>query len=236
MLFRSALEAQINPHFLYNTLDAINWMAVRKNEFEISKMISNLGHILRYSTNRSNEQVDIADAEEWLKSYISLYQLRYGNSFDFEIYVEPEVRQVKIHKLLIQPIVENAIIHGLKDMEGGLLRVDIGYAEQPERIHVIVEDNGAGMAKDEVDLYNQKNQEWNQSERIGLVNIFERIQLYYGDQGEWHVSSMEGLGTIMELILPVDMDMWKSAAAEDAGKYMQKNASSEDMGKEVKER
>ena len=229
-----ALEAQINPHFLYNTLDAINWMAVRKNEFEISKMISNLGHILRYSTNRSNEQVDIADAEEWLKSYISLYQLR--NSFDFEIYVEPEVRQVKIHKLLIQPIVENAIIHGLKDMEGGLLRVDIGYAEQPERIHVIVEDNGAGMAKEEVDLYNQKNQEWNQSERIGLVNIFERIQLYYGYQGEWHVSSMEGLGTIMELILPVDMDMWKSAAAEDAGKYMQKNASSEDMGKEVKER
>lgn len=231
-----ALETQINPHFLYNTLDAINWMAVRKNEFEISKMIGNLGDILRYSTNRSNEQVDIADAEEWLKAYVSLYQLRYGNSFEFEIFVEPKVRQVKIHKLLIQPIVENAIIHGLKDMEGGLLRVDIGYAQHPGRIHVIVEDNGAGMAKDKVDFYNRKDREWSQPERIGMANIFERIQLYYGDQGDWHISSMEGLGTIMELLLPVEADIWESAAAEDKGSEMQENTSSDDMGKDIKER
>lgn len=198
-----ALESQINPHFLYNTLDAINWMAVRKDEFEISKMISNLGTILRYSTNQSNEMVDIAEAEDWLKAYVSLYQLRYGYSFEFEIYVEHEVRHIKIHKLLIQPMVENAIIHGLKDMEGGLLRVDIGYAEQPGRIHVIVEDNGAGMDKDIVEFYNQKDREWSNSERIGMANVFERIQLYYGEEGEWHISSMEGLGTIMELLLPV---------------------------------
>lgn len=198
-----ALESQINPHFLYNTLDAINWMAVRNNEFEISKMISNLGAILRYSTNQSNEQIDIVDVEEWLKSYVSLYQLRYGHSFDFKIYVENEVRHIKIYKLLIQPIVENAIIHGLKDMQGGMLCVDIGLAEQPGRIHVIVEDNGAGMDKEKVDFYNQKDREWSHSERIGLANVFERIQLYYGENGDWHISSMEGLGTIIELILPI---------------------------------
>ena len=198
-----ALESQINPHFLYNTLDAINWMAVRNNEFEISKMISNLGSILRYSTNQSNEQIDIVGAEEWLKSYVSLYQLRYGHSFDFKIYVEDEVRHIKIYKLLIQPIVENAIIHGLKDMQGGMLCVDIGLAEQPGKIHVIVEDNGAGMDKDKVDFYNQKDGEWSHSQSIGLTNVFERIQLYYGEKGDWHISSMEGLGTIIELILPI---------------------------------
>lgn len=198
-----ALESQINPHFIYNTLDAINWMAVRRDEFEISKMISNLGVILRYSTNQSNERVEIAEAEDWLKAYVSLYQLRYGYSFEFEIYVDQEVRHIKIHKLLIQPMVENAIIHGLKDMEGGLLRVDIGYAEQPERIHVIVEDNGAGMSKETVDFYNQRDVEWGNSERIGMANVFERIQLYYGEEGEWYINSMEGLGTIMELLLPV---------------------------------
>lgn len=197
-----ALESQINPHFLYNTLDAINWMAVRRDEFEISKMISNLGVILRYSTNQSNEEVEIEEAEDWLKAYVSLYQLRYGYSFEFEIYVEQEVRHIKIHKLLIQPIVENAIIHGLKDMEGGMLRVDIGFAEQPGWIHVIVEDNGTGMDKDMVEFYNQKDRKWGNSERIGMSNVFERIQLYYGEQGEWHISSMEGLGTIMELLLP----------------------------------
>lgn len=198
-----ALEAQINPHFLYNTLDAINWMAVRKDEIEISKMISNLGLILRYSINQSNEQVEISEVEEWLKAYVSLYQLRYGYAFEFKMYVEKEVRNIKIYKLLLQPIVENAIVHGLKDMEGGLLRVDIGFAEQPERIHVIVEDNGTGMEPEKVDFYNQRDREWSRSERIGLANVFERIQLYYGEEGEWHISSMEGLGTITELLLPI---------------------------------
>lgn len=197
-----ALESQINPHFLYNTLDAINWMAVQKDEMEISKMINNLGFILRYSTNQSNEQVNISEMEEWLKAYVSLYQLRYGYSFEFEIYVEHEVRNVRIYKLLVQPIVENAIIHGLKDMEGGLLRVDIGFAEQPERIHVIVEDNGAGMEQDKVDFYNERNRDWSHSEGIGLANIFERMQLYYGEEAEWHISSMRGLGTVMEILLP----------------------------------
>ena len=97
---------------------------------------------------------------------------------------------------------ENAIIHGLKDVEDGLLRVDIGLAEQPERIHIIVEDNGAGMEPEEVDFYNRRDREWSRSEQIGLANIFERMQLYYGEEGEWHISSVKGLGTVMELLLP----------------------------------
>ena len=131
-----ALESQINPHFLYNTLDAINWMAVKRDEYEISKMISGLGMILRYSMNQSNQMVAIYEMEEWLQSYVSLYQLRYGNSFEFKIHVEEEVKELRMYKLLLQPILENAILHGIRDMEGGLLRIDIGMAEQPGKIHV----------------------------------------------------------------------------------------------------
>lgn len=198
-----ALESQINPHFLYNTLDAINWMAVRREQYEVSRMINNLGFILRYSMNQSNEQVTISEVEEWIKSYVSLYQLRYGYSFEFQIYVEKQVQKKKIYKLLLQPIVENAILHGIKDMEDGLLRVDIALDEQSGRVHIIVEDNGIGMEKKKIDIYNQRERQWTGTERIGLANIFERIQLYYGEQGEWHISSVEGMGTIMELLLPL---------------------------------
>ena len=97
----------------------------------------------------------------------------------------------------------------MKDLEGGLLRVDIGFAEQPGRIHVIVEDNGAGMEPEEVEFFNRKNAEWSRSEQIGLANIFERMQLYYGEEGEWHISSVKGLGTVMELLFPVG-DMGKN--------------------------
>jgi len=197
-----ALEYQINPHFLYNTLDAINWMAVEKNEFEISRMVSNLGFILRYSINKENERVTMSDVEEWLKSYVPLYQIRYGYSFEFQIYMEDEVREKKIHKFLIQPIVENAILHGIKDMEGAVLQVNIGLDEQSGRIHIIVEDNGIGMEKEKIDIYNQRDRTWTGTDRIGLANIFERIQLYYGEEGEWHISSVEGMGTIMEFLLP----------------------------------
>ncbi len=197
-----ALEYQINPHFLYNTLDAINWMAVEKNEFEISRMVSNLGFILRYSINKENERVKLSDVEEWLKSYVPLYQIRYGYSFEFQIYMEDEVREKKIHKFLIQPIVENAILHGIKDMEGAVLQVNIGLDEQSGRIHIIVEDNGIGMEKEKIDIYNQRDRTWTGTDRIGLANIFERIQLYYGEKGEWHISSVEGMGTIMEFLLP----------------------------------
>lgn len=199
-----ALESQINPHFLYNTLDAINWMAVRREQYEVSRMINNLGFILRYSMNQSNEQATISEVEEWIKSYVSLYQLRYGYSFEFQIYVEKDVQKKKIYKLLLQPIVENAILHGIKDMEDGLLRVDIALDEPSNRVHIIVEDNGVGMEKKKIDIYNQREREWAGTERIGLANIFERIQLYYGRQGEWHISSVEEMGTIIELLLPLE--------------------------------
>ena len=119
-----ALEAQINPHFLYNTLDSINWMAIEREQYDISRMVRNLGVILRYSINKSNQMTSMEEVADWLEKYVSLQQMRFNQSFRFELNIEERAKKVMIHKLLLQPFVENSIIHGFKGMEkGGVLRV-----------------------------------------------------------------------------------------------------------------
>lgn len=113
----TALEAQINPHFLYNTLDTINWIAIDKDEYEISNMIATLARILRYGISDSNGIVKIRDEIDWLKQYIFLQQTKLKNSFECYIDVEPELMNLSIHKLLLQPFVENAILHGFEGVD-----------------------------------------------------------------------------------------------------------------------
>lgn len=200
-----ALEAQINPHFLYNTLDSINWMAIEKEEYEISRMIRNLGIILRYSVDKSNSIVPVRMVEEWLERYISLHQMRFENVFSYQIHVEEEARDKKIHKLILQPFVENAILHGLKDKEGGgILYVDIGLSEDGGMLHIIIEDNGKGMSGEQQRQYNDpKKAIVDDGRGIGLHNVFSRIWMYYGERASWNIKSMEGMGMVITIKVPV---------------------------------
>lgn len=115
----NAIVSQINPHFLYNTLDCINWIAIKNKNYDISQMISSLAHILRYSIRATNEQVTIYEVVEWLRQYLYLHQVRFNNNFKAEFNIADDVLGCKIYKLLLQPIVENAIIHGFKGSTGG---------------------------------------------------------------------------------------------------------------------
>lgn len=200
-----ALEAQINPHFLYNTLDSINWMAIEKEEYEISRMIRNLGIILRYSVDKSNSIVPVRMVEEWLERYISLHQMRFENVFSYQIHVEEAARDKKIHKLILQPFVENAILHGLKDKEGGgILYVDIGLSEDGGMLHIIIEDNGKGMSGEQQRQYNDpKKAIVDDGRGIGLHNVFSRIWMYYGERASWNIKSMEGMGMVITIKVPV---------------------------------
>src|SRR5699024_2954900 len=107
-----SLEAQINPHFLYNTLDTINWMALDREEYTISKMLTSLASILRYSIHRSNTIVEIEEELEYLKKYIYLQQQRFDYSFLCTVEADENVRGCMIHKMLIQPFLENTLVHG----------------------------------------------------------------------------------------------------------------------------
>ena len=200
-----ALEAQINPHFLYNTLDSINWMAIEKEEYGISRMLRNLGVILRYSVNRSNQMVSVTEVADWLEKYISLQQMRFNQSFRFELNVAEAAGSVRIYKLLLQPFVENAVIHGFKGMEkGGVLRVDIFLSDTGERLNIIIEDNGKGMPREMAESFNVREQAVrDEGGSIGLHNAFARMDMYYGRESVWNVNSIEGMGTVITLTLPV---------------------------------
>lgn len=200
-----ALEAQINPHFLYNTLDSINWMAIEKQEYEISRMLRDLGVILRYSVSKSKQMVTVAEMADWLDKYINLQRMRFNEAFYCEVHIDKDAGQVRIHKLLIQPFVENALIHGFKGIEsGGILRIDVMLSENKENLDIIIEDNGKGMPKEIVQRYNDRETASQDDGRsIGLHNAFSRMQMYYGEAASWDVSSIPDVGTIITLKIPI---------------------------------
>lgn len=201
-----ALEAQINPHFLYNTLDSINWLAISRGEDEISEMLRNLGIILRYSVNKSNIEVSIAEVADWIDKYISLQQMRFDHAFEFQLTVQEVCKEYRIKKLLIQPFIENALIHGFKGIEeGGMLRVDISLTEEGKHICIIIEDNGNGLDQRQVTKYNDRSAAVEEDqEKIGLNNVFSRIEMYYGEKADWNVISIPDIGTIITLRFPAN--------------------------------
>lgn len=202
-----ALEAQINPHFLYNTLDSINWMAIEKEEYEISTMLRNLGIILRYGISKSNKKVTIDEMADWLERYLSLQKIRFENAFSWEISIDEEVRDAYIHKLLVQPFVENAILHGFKGIEvGGILRIDILLSEDRENVTIIIEDNGIGIPAEIIEKTKNVDKLLEEDKHIGLCNALFRMQMYYGDRAFWNVSSIQEIGTIVTLKVPVEKE------------------------------
>lgn len=200
----AALEAQINPHFLYNTLDTINWMAIDKDEYEISNMIATLANILRYGISDSNGIVRIKDEVEWLKQYIFLQQTKLKNSFVCHINVEPEIMGLSIHKLLLQPFIENAILHGFEGVDRThILQMDMG--READRIIIRIQDNGCGIPDDMVREMNAGIfRRTDNKNHIGMENAITRIHMYYGETAEVRIESRPGQGTTVQIRIPVD--------------------------------
>jgi len=195
-----ALEAQINPHFLYNTLDSINWMAIEKEEYDISNSLKQLANILRYSINKSNEIVTISMEIEWMKNYLSLQKNRFSDSFQYNISVDPCLMGCRIRKLLFQPFIENSIIHGFEGKrKDGAVEICIKAVEEA-RMMFSIKDNGKGMTESKIqkvfyDIEKDKN-------GIGVNNVLSRLELYYGGDYELSVMSEEGLGTEISINIP----------------------------------
>ncbi len=151
----TALEAQLNPHFLYNTLDTINWIAIGRKEFEISRAITALATILRYGIDNSNGIVTIREEYEWLKQYLFLQQTRLKDGFESTIEIPPEFMELKVHKLLIQPFVENSFVHGFKNIERKpMLKIKMEMWKT-DRLQIVIEDNGTGMHQSVAKQMNQ---------------------------------------------------------------------------------
>ena len=203
----TALEAQLNPHFLYNTLDIINWIAIGRKEFEISRAITALATILRYGIDNSNGIVTIREEYEWLKQYLFLQQTRLKDGFESTIEIPPEFMELKVHKLLIQPFVENSFVHGFKNIERKpMLKIKMEMWKT-DRLQIVIEDNGTGMPQSVAKQMNQGIfQETEDKNQIGLKNALYRIRLYYEEQAQIQVESKEHQYTRIYITLPVSSE------------------------------
>lgn len=197
-----ALQAQIQPHFLYNTLDSIIWMAEMGKVEEVVKMTSALSKLLRSSISKGEELISIAVELAHIENYLTIQNIRYRNKFTYSVEIDPEILSFKILKIVLQPLVENAIYHGIKNRaEAGHIRIT------GERIGDIIEikvsDDGLGMRPEKARLLLINSQQSEDGKGIALLNVNHRIQLYFGSTyGLEFISELEE-GTTAILRIPV---------------------------------
>ncbi|MDD3840977.1 MAG: sensor histidine kinase, partial [Clostridia bacterium] len=198
-----ALQAQINPHFLYNTLDSIVWMAEAKDYEKVTTMTSSLAKLFRISISKGRQFVPIYKEIEHVINYLKIQKIRYSNKLDYEINVEPEVMKYETIKLILQPIVENAIYHGIKNMtEPG--KIVITGSKKGDRILFEVKDNGVGMSQETIKkLFDPDLKKTSKLSGVGIKNVDERIKLYFGEQYGLEIQSEIYEGTSVRIWLPV---------------------------------
>lgn len=198
-----ALQAQINPHFLYNTLDSIIWMSEAGENDEVVEMTSALARLLRQSISNDQEEVELEKEIEYVKNYLTIQKMRYKDKLEFFIYVDPRVAHVPIIKLVLQPLVENAIYHGIKYKETkGNLKI---YARPVDgRVEIVVADDGIGMDEDVMEHIFDEHRKEQKRNGVGVPNVQKRLKLQYGSEYGIRYESVKGAGTKAVITIPVD--------------------------------
>lgn len=200
----TALQSQINPHFLFNTLETVNWetIALTGKPNQVTRIIDRLSEILRYSLTNPMETVTLATELNRLKSYLDIQAYRYDNKFNVLWDVDAEAESCKVMKLLLQPFVENSIYHGIKEKEAqGVIKIRVRRSGARLRLAVI--DDGLGMSRELLRCMRQElGSDKPYSEHIGLYNTNKRLQLVYGEAFGITLRSKEGWGTAVYMTLP----------------------------------
>ena len=200
-----ALQSQINPHFLYNTLDSIIWMAEGKKNEDVVVMTASLARLLRQSISNEDETVSIIQEIQYVKSYLTIQKMRYKDKLEYEIDVDPSIYSVHIVKLVLQPIIENAIYHGLKYKDSkGMIWVK---GHQDGRNAVIeIKDDGVGMDEETLAHIFEKHKVNYHSNGVGVYNIQKRLSLYYGKEYGLRYESEKEKGTTVTVVIPMDQE------------------------------
>ena len=199
-----ALQNQINPHFLYNTLDSIVWMIQEDQKEDAQNMIIALAKLFRISISRGNNIIPVKNEIEHVKNYLYIQSMRYKDAFTYKINVDEECYKYKVMKLILQPIVENSIYHGLKNrVDDGLIEID-GHMEGTNLILTIT-DNGYGISPEKIqDLYEKFNNP-DLNDGVGLKNVYQRLRLYYGENSYLKIDSVEDEYTRIIISIPVEV-------------------------------
>lgn len=199
------LQAQINPHFLYNTLDSLYWKATESGNEEIAEDIWSLSQLFRLVLNRGDGIVTVQTEAELLERYLHIQKMRFGKRLEYEITLDEELLEEEIPKLILQPFVENAIVHGFEKTDGNFTLSIIGTKEE-ERMVFQIRDTGIGMSKEQLAaIWDNADNRRYASQRIGryaIKNVKERLELIYHEHYELHIASREGQGTTVMISIP----------------------------------
>ncbi|HIR55445.1 MAG TPA: sensor histidine kinase [Candidatus Scatomorpha intestinigallinarum] len=194
-----ALQAQINPHFLYNTLDSIAWMCEQGRNADAVRMVHALARLFRISISRGHELIPIAKEIEHAESYLQIQMYRYKNQFTYDFDVDPDCLGYYCNKITLQPIIENSINHGLDLMvdEG---RIDVLVRQDGDDIVFSVRDNGVGMSEEQIEAIMQHGP--TDRTGIGIKNVNDRLKIYFGKSYGLHITSEPDVGTCVEIRMP----------------------------------
>ena len=202
-----ALQAQITPHFLYNTLDAIIWLAEAGRTREVIKVTGSLSDFYRISLSNGKDWVSIAEEWRHLEGYLNIQKIRYRDILRYELELDEALKQQQILKLLIQPLAENAIYHGIKNRRGGGL-IRVSAIQEGDHVHITVSDSGVGMTttqlqkiRDALDASESTEAETG----YGLYSVDKRIKLYYNQSHGIYINSTENDGTRVSFSVPIRM-------------------------------
>ena len=227
-----SLQAQIKPHFLYNTLDTIGWLARKSGAHEVTEVVESLSRLFRIGLSKGNEVISLMEEFEHIKSYLIIQKTRYKEKLNYTITIEPSLHQLYVLKLILQPIVENAIYHGIKERRGPG-NIDIQARHENERVVITIRDNGAGMSEERLaqlrrvleaaasksnPIPNEDEQEKTTDNKqelsyhiaspqsgggYGLTNVQERIVISFGEVYGVTIDSIKGEGTTVTITHPV---------------------------------
>lgn len=205
-----ALQAQITPHFLYNTFDTIIWLAEQEETEEVVKITKAFSNFLRISLSRGHEWITVSQELDHIRNYLTIQKIRYADILNYEITVNEELANFKMIKLTLQPLVENAIYHGIKNKRGrGHLNVNVDYLdEKKQAIKFTVTDDGAGFTAERLqevqkELQSGSESAENLSSVYGLYNVNKKLKLYYGEKTKGLlIESEHGKGSTISFIIP----------------------------------
>ena len=198
-----ALQAQINPHFLYNSLDLVNCLAIEHDVPEIADMINSLVEFYKLSLNRGKEIFSLQDEVRHVQAYVRIQNMRFEKKISLDIEEKAWLKEYSILKIILQPLVENSIMHGILEKEDSRGVIKINFVLQGDRISIIIKDDGVGMSKDKIDnLLKETKEIKHAGSGYGVKNINERIKLYYGPEFGLEFESNENAGTVVTVSLP----------------------------------
>jgi two-component system sensor histidine kinase YesM len=200
-----ALQNQINPHFLYNTLDSIVWLIENEKNDKAGEMVVALARFFRLSISKETETIPVREEIEHVRNYLLIQNIRYSDSFDYDIEVDDDALEIPTMKLILQPIVENCIYHGLKN------KIDQGHIKitaktDGDYLVMSVADNGYGMRQETIDKLYETFMDGVPSNSVGLKNVYQRVVIYFGGNAEVKIESELDDGTTITIREPLNRE------------------------------